>query len=121
MNFCLPLKILRNRSAGLGRNLLSNKSQIGRQSTYFKTFAGIIWFSGAASITDCQVFVEPGITNPNSNNHSVINTTIALDLHFFFLFQQKGSDIFHISPRKMKKKKIGCEKTYMLWHSYRYM
>ena len=32
--------------------------------------AGIIWDSGAASITDCQVFVDPGITKPKSNNHS---------------------------------------------------
>lgn len=35
-----------------------------------RTLAGIIWDSGAASIRDCQVLVELGITNPNSKNHS---------------------------------------------------
>jgi hypothetical protein len=38
--------------------------------THFKTFAGIICDSGAASINDCHVFVEFGITKPNSKNHS---------------------------------------------------
>lgn len=35
-----------------------------------KTLAGIIWDSGAASIRDCHVLVELGITKPNSKNHS---------------------------------------------------
>ncbi len=35
--------------------------------------AGIIWLSGAASINDCHVFVEPGITKPNSKIHSEKN------------------------------------------------
>lgn len=38
--------------------------------THVSTLAGIIWDSGAASIRDCQVFVEFGITKPNSKNHS---------------------------------------------------
>lgn len=38
--------------------------------SYVKTFAGIICDSGAASIKDCHVFVELGITKPNSKNHS---------------------------------------------------
>lgn len=38
--------------------------------THVSTLAGIIWDSGAASIRDCQVFVELGITKPNSKNHS---------------------------------------------------
>ena len=38
--------------------------------TYVSALAGIIWDSGAASITDCQVLVEQGITNPNSKFHS---------------------------------------------------
>ena len=38
--------------------------------TYLRTFAGIIFDSGAASIKDCQVLVELGITCPNSKNHS---------------------------------------------------
>lgn len=38
--------------------------------TYVRTLAGIIWDSGAASMTDCHVLVEPGITNPKSNLHS---------------------------------------------------
>lgn len=40
------------------------------QGTHVKTLAGIICDSGAASIKDCQVFVELGITKPNSKNHS---------------------------------------------------
>ena len=39
--------------------------------TNLSALAGIIWDSGAASITDCHVFVDPGITKPNSKNHSV--------------------------------------------------
>lgn len=39
-------------------------------TSYVKTFAGIICDSGAASIKDCHVFVELGITKPNSKNHS---------------------------------------------------
>lgn len=38
--------------------------------THVKTLAGIIWDSGAASIRDCHVLVELGITKPNSKNHS---------------------------------------------------
>lgn len=37
---------------------------------YFKTLAGIIWDSGAASMVDCQVFVVFGLTQPISKNHS---------------------------------------------------
>ena len=37
---------------------------------YLKTSAGIIWDSGAASIKDCQVLVDPGMTYPNSKFHS---------------------------------------------------
>lgn len=37
---------------------------------YLRTLAGIIWDSGAASIRDCHVLVELGMTNPNSKNHS---------------------------------------------------
>lgn len=40
-------------------------------STHLRTSAGIIWLAGAASIIDCHVFVESGMTNPNSKNHSV--------------------------------------------------
>lgn len=39
-------------------------------SSYLRTEDGIIWSSGAASIKDCQVFVEEGITKPKSKNHS---------------------------------------------------
>lgn len=38
--------------------------------SYVNTLAGIICDSGAASIKDCHVFVEFGITKPNSKNHS---------------------------------------------------
>ena len=31
-----------------------------------------MWFS-AASISDCQVLVDPGITNPNVNDHSKVS------------------------------------------------
>lgn len=41
-----------------------------RVRTHVKTLAGIIWDSGAASIRDCHVLVELGITKPNSKNHS---------------------------------------------------
>lgn len=41
-----------------------------QKHTHVKTLAGIIWDSGAASIRDCHVLVELGITNPNSKNHS---------------------------------------------------
>ena len=40
--------------------------------TNLRALAGIIWDSGAASITDCQVFVDPGMTKPNSKTHSVM-------------------------------------------------
>lgn len=42
--------------------------------------AGIIWDSGAASIRDCHVLVELGITNPNSKNHSGQDTQRVKDL-----------------------------------------
>ena len=32
--------------------------------------AGIMCDSGAASISDCHVLVEPGITNPKAKDHS---------------------------------------------------
>ena len=35
-----------------------------------ETLAGIIWLSGAASIRDCQVLVELGMTKPKSKFHS---------------------------------------------------
>lgn len=41
-----------------------------RKWSYVNTLAGIICDSGAASINDCHVFVELGITKPNSKNHS---------------------------------------------------
>jgi len=50
-----------------------NKANVGLQKfvwTHVKTLAGIIWDSGAASIRDCHVLVEFGMTNPNSKNHS---------------------------------------------------
>lgn len=48
-----------------------NKAQRKHLSrTHVKTLAGIIWDSGAASIRDCHVLVELGITKPNSKNHS---------------------------------------------------
>ena len=37
---------------------------------YFSKLAGIIWLCGAASMTDCQVLVEPGMTKPNAKAHS---------------------------------------------------
>jgi len=40
------------------------------QTTHFKTFAGIICDSGAASMRDCHVFVDEGMTNPKSKYHS---------------------------------------------------
>ncbi|KAE9544333.1 hypothetical protein AGLY_001512 [Aphis glycines] len=55
------------------------------------TFAGIICDSGAASISDCQVLVELGITNPNSKYHSsrqrpyntqTLNSTFCCNLSF---------------------------------------
>jgi hypothetical protein len=42
------------------------------QFTYFKTLAGIICDSGAASISDCQVLVDDGITKPKSKYHSAL-------------------------------------------------
>jgi len=53
---------------------------------YFKTLAGIICDSGAASIKDCHVFVDEGITNPKSKYHSIKQK----------LYQ---SDIIHYSQR----------------------
>lgn len=38
--------------------------------TYLSTSGGIIWDSSAASIVDCHVLVELGITNPKLNLHS---------------------------------------------------
>lgn len=48
-----------------------------RRNPYVKTLAGIICDSGAASIKDCHVFVEFGITKPNSKNHSEQKNTTA--------------------------------------------
>ena len=42
-----------------------------RSKTYLRTCAGIICDSGAASMSDCHVFVDAGITNPKSKYHSV--------------------------------------------------
>ena len=39
--------------------------------------AGIIFPSPAASIVDCQVFVDAGMTNPNSNLHSACHFSIS--------------------------------------------
>lgn len=39
--------------------------------SYVRTLAGIIWDSGAASMTDCHVLVEPGITKPKTKFHSM--------------------------------------------------
>lgn len=47
-----------------------NITQRKDEETHVKTLAGIIWDSGAASIRDCHVLVELGITKPNSKNHS---------------------------------------------------
>lgn len=49
------------------RHPLLSKS---KDCTYLSTDDGIIWSSGAASIKDCQVLVDEGITNPKSKNHS---------------------------------------------------
>ena len=43
---------------------------LGVRLAHFRMCAGIICDSCAASIVDCQVLVEPGITNPNSKFHS---------------------------------------------------
>ena len=43
------------------------------QATHFNTFAGIICDSGAASMSDCHVFVDEGMTNPKSKYHSKEN------------------------------------------------
>ena len=51
-------------------------------SAHLKTDAGIIWLSGAASITDCQVFVDPGMTNPKSKYHSKIPSEKAINIDF---------------------------------------
>lgn len=48
----------------------SSKNFVSMMTLPVRTLAGIIWDSGAASIKDCQVFVELGITKPNSKNHS---------------------------------------------------
>ena len=37
---------------------------------YLSALAGIIWPCGAASITDCQVFVDSGMTKPKPKYHS---------------------------------------------------
>ena len=42
--------------------------------SYLRTLAGIIWSDGAASISDCQVFVDSGMTKPKSKNHSKLNS-----------------------------------------------
>ena len=47
-----------------------NAIMVVRGVSYFRTVAGIICPSGAASIRDCHVFVESGMTNPNSKSHS---------------------------------------------------
>ena len=47
-----------------------SKNVVSMTTFPFKTRAGIICDSGAASIKLCQVFVEFGMTNPNSNFHS---------------------------------------------------
>lgn len=50
--------------------ILSLIINIQKRKSYFNTLAGIIWDSGAASINDCHVLVELGITKPKSKNHS---------------------------------------------------
>lgn len=52
------------------RYKIPNKYKLKKVYTDLSTLAGIICDSGAASIRDCHVFVEFGITKPNSKNHS---------------------------------------------------
>ena len=67
--------------------------------THFKTFAGIICDSGAASMSDCQVFVDEGMTNPKSKYHSMdkrIKITISkknkIAIQCMELYCSKNSD-----------------------------
>jgi hypothetical protein len=56
--------------------------------TDFSTDDGIIWSSGAASIKDCHVFVDEGITNPKSKNHSrkkMVNDVLSKTTKISFL------------------------------------
>jgi len=46
--------------------------QLPSNSTHLRTDEGIICSAGAASIRFCHVLVDPGITYPNSKNHSEI-------------------------------------------------
>lgn len=50
-------------------------------SPHLRTDDGIIWSSGAASINDCHVFMDSGITNPKSKNHSETNKHFELHIN----------------------------------------
>uniref|UniRef100_A0A1I8GSG7 Protein kinase domain-containing protein n=2 Tax=Macrostomum lignano TaxID=282301 RepID=A0A1I8GSG7_9PLAT len=56
----------------------SSKNSVSMSTLPLSALADIIWLSGAASIIDCQVFVEPGITKPNSKFHSGVRRAIGL-------------------------------------------
>ncbi len=53
-----------------GNHQMENSLNNRGYCTNFSTDDGIIWSSGAASIKDCHVFVDEGITKPKSKNHS---------------------------------------------------
>lgn len=94
----------------------------------FKTFAGIIWLSGAASMMDCHVLVESGITNPNSKYHSSrhfpLNSTFCSNLNFSIC----SFDVKFNSRETARHFRIffgtrascstpGCDKSSLLCHS----
>lgn len=68
--------------------------------THFKTFAGIICDSGAASMRDCHVFVDEGMTNPKSKHHSVNTRKIKNDQSSTEYFL----DLQHISMLSLQLK-----------------
>lgn len=49
----------------------SNSTQ-NHKTKYLRTLAGIMSLSGALSSTDCQEFVEPGMTKPKWKFHTAI-------------------------------------------------
>ena len=76
MNVHLPFVLNRHLVKQMKNKTMNKTKAYQRLSyiyfTYLKTLAGSICPAGAASIMDCQVLVESGITKPNSKNHSKI-------------------------------------------------
>ena len=65
-------------------------------ATYVRACAGIMCDSGAASISDCHVLVEPGITNPKAKDHSAHSKDEEDSVRSAHMYVPEGKTHIHI-------------------------